>query len=72
MKKRILSVLLSLAIVVAVLPATKADAAANSFTKTGDLRQDIVNAALAQQGKKVADFGYDGMPVDNWCAYFIC
>ena len=34
------------------------------------MAQDMVNAALAQQNKKVADFS--GMPKDNWCAYFIC
>lgn len=45
-------------------------AAANSFTKTGDMAQDMVNAALAQKGKKNSDFS--GMPDANWCAYFIC
>lgn len=72
MKRKIASLTLCLVLVMSVVcqSAVCAYAATNPFTKTGNMTQDMVNAALAQQNKKVADFS--GMPKDNWCAYFIC
>ena len=72
MKRKIASLTLCLVLVMSVVcqSAICAYAATNPFTKTGNMTQDMVNAALAQQNKKVADFS--GMPKDNWCAYFIC
>lgn len=68
MKKRLIVLLLCILITsqLMVLPAS---AATNSFDKTDNIAQNMINAALAQVGKKNADF--DGMPADNWCAYFI-
>lgn len=44
----------------------------NSWTKTDNICDNMINAALAQVGKKNADFGdADGMPADHWCAYFM-
>ena len=72
MKRKIASLSLCLVLVLGAVfqSAVCAYAATNPFTKTGNMAQDMVNAALAQQNKKVADFS--GMPKDNWCAYFIC
>lgn len=43
-----------------------------SWTKTDNLCDNMINAALAQMGKKNADFAdADGMSKDNWCAYFM-
>lgn len=71
MKKRLISFLLAVVLTasVAVLPV---QAATNSWEKTDSLAQNMINAALAQKGKKNADFNKeDGMPKDAWCAYFI-
>ena len=72
MKKKVTCIALCLILVMSLgfSGAVSVFAGTNSFTKTGNMAQDIVNAALAQQGKKVSDFS--GMPKDNWCAYFIC
>lgn len=68
LKKRLIALLLCILIAaqITVLPAS---AATNSFTVTDSIAQNMINAALAQVGKKNADF--DGMPADHWCAYFI-
>ena len=46
-----------------------AEAASNwaSWTTTGNPQQDIVNCAVAQNGKKAADLGFE----NDWCASFV-
>ncbi len=71
MKKRIFTVFLTVLLLAntLVLPAS---AALNTWTKTDNIAQNMVNAALAQVGKTNAEFNAaDGMPKDDWCAYFI-
>ncbi len=38
------------------------------YIRTGDKATDMVNIALAQQGRTKADFGY----TESWCADFVC
>ena len=67
MKKRIFTVFLTVLLLAntLVLPAS---AALNTWTKTDNIAQNMVNAALAQVGKTNADFNAaDGMPKDDWC-----
>ena len=39
-----------------------------SFTLTGNGAQDVINVALAQQGKTGTQLGYS----EDWCANFVC
>ncbi len=68
MIRRILGLALCLAMLAGLL-AVPAAAATNAFEKTDNIAQNMVNAALAQKGKKNADFS--GMPQNHWNAYFI-
>lgn len=44
----------------------------NSWTKTDNICDNMINAALAQIGKTNADFvAADGMRQDNWCVFFM-
>jgi len=70
MKKRIVSLFLTLAILLSTI-VMPVQAALNSWEKTDSIAQNMINAAMAQMGKKNADFNSDGMPKDAWCAYFI-
>lgn len=70
--KRFLALLCVLALVFTGF-AYPVSAAANSFEKTDNITQNMLNAALAQVGKEAKDFAYDGMPQGySWCAFFIC
>ena len=53
-----------------VEPATQSHASgfSSGYALTGDGALDVVSVALAQLGKKGAEFGY----TEEWCADFIC
>ncbi len=67
MQKRMVSLLVALALAISCAPVSLA-AWSTNYTLTGSPAQDIVNVALAQNGKTGGDLGYS-LP---WCSFFVC
>ena len=79
MKKRILSVLLALILLVSAVPMAMPVSAAyeNTHTNTGNQRYDIIQVALTQNGyhegsNNYSKYGeYFGWPNTAWCGWFV-
>lgn len=74
MRKRILSTMLAVVLLVVMMPVqvnatqTMAHNFNKNFTITGDHAEDIVSAAIAQNGRSQSSLGY----TEAWCADFVC
>ncbi len=53
------------------MSAKPVQAATNPFSKGATVRETLINCAEAQLGLYCKDFKSDGMPQDQWCAFFI-
>ena len=73
MKKRLISLMLVMVMVLSMIPAASATQSRSgnflfTYGLTGTAATDMVNIALAQKGRTGAQFGY----TEQWCCDFVC